>query len=54
MEVDWRRRYGDWATWWIIEESWFDVRYVCALAVVLSGQIEHSSCFRVSISALIM
>lgn len=21
MDVDWRGRYGDWATWWITEES---------------------------------
>lgn len=44
MEVDWRGRYGDCASWWITEESWFDVQHVhvCAPAVVLSGQIESS------------
>ena len=44
MEVDWRGRYGDLATWWITEESWFDVQHVCAPAVVLRGKIEPSSC----------
>jgi len=44
MEVDWCGSYGAWATWWITEESWFDVQRVCAPAVVLSVRIERSSC----------